>query len=195
MTKKFAVQNLKKIVDVTQHLSDTIDDFRNFFEPNKEVSFFSLEDIYKKNMSILSVILELSEIKIVTNFEDVNVQGYDNEMTQVLLNILNNAKDVLSKLDQKRVIFINIYKDDKFGVISIKDNGGGIPEDIKDKIFEPYFTTKHKSQGTGIGLYMSEQIISKHMKGYIEVANEEYEYEDETFKGAQFTIKVPLLIE
>ena len=104
---------------------------------------------------------------------------------------MNNAKDALENITHKKIIFIDIYTEDDFAVISIKDNAGGIPEELIKHIFEPYFTTKHKSQGTGIGLYMTKQIIVKHMLGSIEVENQEFEYESEKYMGAQFIIKVP----
>ncbi len=110
------------------------------------------------------------------------------------MNILNNARDILETKEkhQRRLIFIDIYKDKDNAVLKIKDNGGGIPEDIIDKIFEPYFTTKHQSQGTGIGLYMTEEIIIKHMYGTIPVINEKFRFKDVLYKGACFTITLPI---
>ena len=111
------------------------------------------------------------------------------------MNILNNARDILETKDQKRLIFVDIYQDQDNAIIKIKDNAGGIPDDIIGKIFEPYFTTKHKSQGTGIGLYMSMEMITKHMKGKLSVENITYIYDDIEYKGAGFTICIPSNIE
>ena len=104
-------------------------------------------------------------------------------MIQVLINILNNSKDALETVFDEKLILIDIVKENKKAIIKIKDNAGGIPEDIIDKIFEPYFTTKHQSQGTGIGLYMSQEIIHKHMNGYFDISNTEFEYKGKTYKG------------
>jgi signal transduction histidine kinase len=111
----------------------------------------------------------------------------------VTINILNNAKDALKKCsNENRKIFIAIYIENNNAIISIKDNAGGIPEEVLPKIFDAYFTTKHKSQGTGLGLYMSYQIITNRFGGTIEALNEEYEYQGENYKGANFKIIIPL---
>ena len=92
----------------------------------------------------------------------------------------------------EKYIFIDIYKEQNQAILIIKDSAGGIKEDILNRIFEPYFTTKHKSQGTGIGLYMSLEIIQKHMDGTLTATNEEFTYENKDFKGAMFKIILPL---
>ncbi len=116
-----------------------------------------------------------------------------NELLQVVLNILNNAKDALKEFRlEDRKIFITIYQEENNAVISIKDNAGGIPEKLLPKIFDAYFTTKHQSQGTGLGLYMSYQIITNRFGGMIDVINEEYLYHGAKYKGANFKIIIPL---
>jgi len=107
------------------------------------------------------------------------------------LNILKNAIDILETKDNEKYIFIDIYEENNMAIIKIKDNAGGIKEDIIGRVFEPYFTTKHQSQGTGIGLYMSQEIVSRHMNGELIVENITYEFENKTFTGAMFTIKLP----
>ena len=108
---------------------------------------------------------------------------------QVLINIFNNAKDeLLNNASSKRFIFISAIKEESKIIIKIRDNAGGINDAIISKIFDPYFTTKDESKGTGIGLYMSELIISKHMNGTISVNNEEFTYKGEKYLGAEFTI-------
>ena len=134
-----------------------------------------------------------NEIEIIDEIEPIVVYALENELIQVLINILNNSRDeLLTKEDQELLIFITVYSKDNFMFIEIKDNAGGIKEDIIDRIFEPYFTTKHKAQGTGIGLYMSEEIISKHMNGSINVRNESFIYNDTQYTGAKFVINIPL---
>ena len=101
---------------------------------------------------------------------------------------------MILKENQKRFIFINTYKKDDSLYIEIIDNAGGIKEDIIDRIFEPYFTTKHQSQGTGIGLYMSEEIIHKHLDGKLVVSNEEYTYNGLEYTGAKFILELPFIV-
>lgn len=130
-----------------------------------------------------------NDIKIVKELVDCNIYGYENEFLQVLLNIINNAKDEFEKKQmEEKLILVNIEKLGNSIKISIKDNAGGIKEDIINKVFEPYFTTKFKSQGTGIGLYMSRQIVEKHMKGQLLVSNDEFIYENKNYVGAKFDI-------
>ncbi len=177
----------------TKHLSQTIDDFRNFFSPNKEKKKFTLQSSIDRTMTLLNASFKTHNIEVIENIDEIELLALENELTQAILNIINNAKDILITLPKevRRLIFINIYKKDKNIIIEIKDNAGGVPKEIIDKIFEPYFTTKHKSQGTGIGLYMTESIITKHLKGNLVVQNIEYEWEEETYKGALFRINLP----
>ena len=118
---------------------------------------------------------------------------YGHGLTTMLANSIKNAKDELIKIkkNDRRLIFINMYKKDSQAIIKIKDNAGGINKDIINKIFDAYFTTKEQTDGTGIGLYMSKQIIQE-MNGKIEVSNEKYKYEDVEYLGAQFTIYLDL---
>jgi len=191
--KKYAM----KINEQTLHLSQTIDDFRNFFLPNKEKTSFILKNSVDKTMSLLSASFKTHNIEVIENIEMVEIFSLENEFTQSILNIIKNAKDILVTLPKssRRLIFINIYKNDLYVNIDIIDNGGGISEKIIDKVFEPYYTTKHQSQGTGIGLYMTETIITKHLGGNIYVENVNYDYEDVNYKGAKFMITLPLIKE
>jgi PAS domain S-box-containing protein len=185
-------KHLTQINETIEYLSQTIDDFRDFFKPNKEPVYFNIKDTYRKTLKLVQNKFLTSKINVIENIEDITVQNFDNEFMQVIMNILNNAKDILeTKQDQKRLIFVDIYQKENNVIITIKDNAGGIPKDIISKIFDPYFTTKHKTQGTGIGLYMSQEIIIKHMKGSIKVANETFKYENTLYTGASFTIKLP----
>lgn len=182
------------INEQTKQLSQTIDDFRNFFTPNKKETIFTLQNSIDKTMKLLTASFKTHNIELIEDIEYIEIKALENEFTQAILNIVKNAKDIIITLnkDSKKLIFINVYKQDKSVIIDILDNGGGVPNDIKDKIFEPYFTTKHKSQGTGIGLYMTETIITKHLNGKINVKNIEYEYLGEKFRGALFKISLPI---
>jgi signal transduction histidine kinase len=194
LTDKDFDSALTSINSSAQYLSHTIDDFRNFFNPNNsKVQEFNITKTFNKILSILSAQFIAKKIEIIKNIENIKLSSIENELMQVLINILNNSRDVLEKIeDQKRLIFIDSYKNQKNLIIEIKDNAKGISEEIIDRIFEPYFTTKHKSQGTGIGLYMSKSIIEKHLKGSITVTNTTYTYENMKYKGAKFTIEIPI---
>lgn len=190
--KKETLQNLDSLIDATQYLSQTIDDFKNFLEPNNKNEKFNIKDVIDKNIFMFGKSFKNSDINFVLNTKDLFVYGNQNELIQVIINILNNAKDVLkTKALDKRLIVIDTYKEKENNIITIQDNGGGVDEEIKDKIFDAYFTTKHKTQGTGLGLYMSYQIITNKFKGELYVDNKELTYENKTYSGAKFYIKIP----
>ncbi|CAM3440022.1 sensor histidine kinase [Arcobacter aquimarinus] len=187
-------ESMNYIIDTANYLSNTIDDFRYYFSPNKSKNLFNSKKLVEKAVSLLNLSFNDNQIEIIKNVEDLEITSFENELLQVIINILNNAQDELIKKekDEKRYIFIDLFRQNDNLKIKIKDNAGGIKEEIKDRIFEPYFTTKHKSKGTGIGLYMCEEIIIKHIKGKIEVSNEKYTYNNNEFVGALFKITVPL---
>lgn len=188
-------KNLDQIVDTTQHLSQTIDDFRNFFLENKEIERFVLNETIKKNLSLSASSLKVHHIEVHEDYANIEYTGIKNELIQAILNIINNAKDALvenTSEDFKRKIFLKTYRDEKYAYINIYDNAGGIADDVMPKVFEPYFTTKHQSHGTGIGLYMTREIIVNHMDGDLIVENYEFSYEGEKYRGARFTIKLLL---
>ena len=183
-----------KIVESTKHLSETIEDFRNFFMENKAVEKFSLIDLINKNLTLIGSSLQNNYITVIKNFNDVEVTGIKNELLQATINIINNSKDILlPKEEGQRFIVIDIFKDETNAYMIFKDSGGGIHEDIIKKIFEPYFTTKERINGTGIGLYMTKEIIVNHMHGELEVSNEEFVIDEIIYKGACFKISIPLI--
>uniref|UniRef100_UPI00404887CD sensor histidine kinase n=1 Tax=Aliarcobacter sp. TaxID=2321116 RepID=UPI00404887CD len=186
--------SLEKINKSVQYLSNTIEDFRNFFSPNKIKNSFELKKTFDTTLDLLSGQFKSSDIQIIKNIENITLTNYENELIQALINIINNARDELANCNiEHKVIFIDAYIKDNQVVVKIKDNAGGVPDDIINKIFEPYFTTKHQSQGTGIGLYMTEEIIVRHIKGTFSVKNHSYNYKDNTYTGAEFKIIIPIL--
>ncbi|PKN15104.1 MAG: hypothetical protein CVU67_02195 [Deltaproteobacteria bacterium HGW-Deltaproteobacteria-24] len=188
-----AIKELDVLNDTVQHLSKTIDDFRNFFKSEKERKVFSVEQSIKKNLKLLEGMFKIYNIEVIfERVEEFSIQNYENEFIQAVLNIFYNAKDALENKSHNKYIFMNIYQENQHAIITIKDNGGGIKEEVIGKIFEPYFTTKYKSNGTGIGLYMTHQIIQDHMDGKIEVENQTFMYENHQYTGAIFTIALPL---
>ena len=182
---EFLFTTLDSILNTSKYLSNTIDDFRYFFRPEKEKSDFYLEQCCSKTIELINPNFINQNIKIIYKIENIKVSGYETELIQVLINILNNSKDALLSLDNdEKFIFIDIFKKDNKAIIEINDNAGGINEEIIDKVFEPYFTTKHQSQGTGIGLFMCREIIAKHMNGQIEISNATFEFNNKSYKGA-----------
>ena len=192
LTDEFFFEASDRINHSAQYLSETIDDFRNFFIPNKEKSKVNLLEVFKKTLDLISAQFNSKEIKIIKNIETIEFESYENELIQALINILNNSRDELIKKDGERFIFVDAFEKDNFINIIIKDNAGGVIKENLNKIFEPYFTTKYKSQGTGIGLYMTEEIITKHLNGTICVENVEFTYNEKEYFGAEFTIRIDL---
>jgi signal transduction histidine kinase len=158
-----------------EYMSETIDDFKNFYKPSKVQNKFSVKECINTLLYMVKNQYESENIKIEFNSNDIIITNYENELKQALLNILNNAKDaILSKKEDKNfdaLINISLIHEDKNLKIEISNNGGTIKDDIIDRIFETYFTTKFEHQGTGIGLYMTKSIIETNMKGKIEVEN------------------------
>jgi two-component system, NtrC family, sensor kinase len=175
-----------------QYLSTTINDFRDFFNPsNNNINVFDISETFTKTLNLLNAQFTAKDIEIIQKIECCKITSIENELIQVLINILNNARDALLTIEnQKKFIFINTYIKENMLFIEIIDNAGGIKEEIIDRIFEPYFTTKHQSQGTGIGLYMSKEIVEKHLNGELLVSDEKYTYDDIEYVGAKFTIEI-----
>lgn len=192
--KKDAINSLRKIVDTTKYLSETIDDFRNFYKIDKFAKIFNLSKNIHQSVSITDASLWEQDIEIIYNLDDnLNYFGLENELKQALLNILQNAKDAFSINNNKienKYIFISLEKVDDFIFIKIRDNAGGIDEDILEDIFRKEFTTKEKYKGTGIGLYMTKVIIEKSFGGKIKAENSFFEYKRASYNGALFTIEL-----
>ena len=185
-------KELKKIGDTVTYLSETIDDFKNFFKPDKEKKNFNVKDCYKKTMNLVDSRLDSLSIEVIENLHDVELNCLENELKQVIMNLLNNSKDALEQRDDDRkLIFIEIYEENDNAIFFIKDTGGGIPSNVINNIFKPYFSTKEKEQGTGIGLYMSIEMVEKHMNGQLLVENESFTYDNISYKGACFKIIIP----
>lgn len=189
-TKEDLKDFIEAILHSTKYLSDTIDDFRNFYKDDLEKSDFEVKKSIDKTINLLNIEFIKEEIEVIYLSEsNLFIHGIENQFLQVIMNILNNAKDVLVEKDIKnRYIFIDLYKKDDKTYIEIQDNAGGVNEDIIEHIFEPYFTTKHKSLGTGIGLYMSEEIVTKQLNGKLFVYNKSINYKSIDYFGACFRI-------
>ena len=192
VNKEDVIKSMDAIANITKYLSQTIDDFREYFNPQKEESFFSIKGVIEKVISLVEPQMYSKNIQIIKDIKDARIFGFENEFLQVIINILNNSRDEFERKEfENKFIFVNteITKDEI--IVKIKDNAGGIDENIIDNVFESYFTTKQETKGTGIGLYMSKEIVEKHMNGTLSVSNEEYSYLEKSYKGATFLITLP----
>ena len=180
---EFFNKTLDSVMNTSQYLSSTIDDFRYFFKPQREKEDFYLENCCNRTIDLLEANFLEKNIKVICTIDDVKINGYETELIQVLINLLNNSKDALESKEDEKLIFIDILRKNNKAIIKIKDYAGGIDEDILDKVFEPYFTTKHQAQGTGIGLYMCQEIVTKHMNGHIDITNTQFKYNEKIHKG------------
>lgn len=184
LEKEHLLGSIKACYDVTEHMSQTIIDFQAFFRPSKSKELFSVAEACKSATAIINASLKFHTIELVfTINEDSQIYGYKSEFAHAILNVLSNAKDVLTerKIPHPR-IGVKIQTGKLYTLIRIEDNGGGIAQEHLEKVFEPYFTTKHAKRGTGIGLYMTKMIIEDNMQGIISAQN--------YANGALFTIKV-----
>ena len=183
--------NMKQIEEQSKYLSNTINTFMNFIKDKKEIRKILIQNVISESFNIIGTVLKDENIKLKNNIGEtpsLYVTMAEGELIQVLINIINNAKDaILANKIENGFVNVTLYYDDNFIYIAIKDNGGGIPTNVINKIFNPYFTTKHQSKGTGLGLHMSYRIITESFKGTLEVNN----YSHENYSGAKFTISIP----
>lgn len=182
--QEYLESSVNKSMGLISHMSQTIDDFRNFFMTDKEMVTFKLADVINRTQSLVESGFNNQRIIIeITLQDDPAICGYPNELSQVLLNIMMNARDVLlEKSIAEPRITIRASREAGAAVVTISDNGGGIPQEIMGKIFDPYFTTKGPDKGTGVGLFMSKTIIEKNMGGFLTARN--------TAEGAEFRIEL-----
>lgn len=170
-----AKSDLNDMINHNQHLSQTIDDFRNFFKPDKDSSTHKIKDVLEQTYSIIKDSLANNNIKLITSYKsESEIDLYPRELMQVFVNIINNAKDALA-LNHVNEAFIEIklYENDDYVITEISDNANGIDEQILTKIFDPYFSTKDEKNGTGLGLYMSKMIVERNLHGKIKAFNTE----------------------
>jgi PAS domain S-box-containing protein len=172
----------KKII---KSMSQTIDDFTNFFRPDKQKHLFYVSDSINESISLLDRIIKKEMIQIKTDIDDLQVLGVSNELTQVIINLIKNSKDAfVQNAILIREINITAKKEKNFVIIKVQDNAGGIPKKYIEKVFEPYFSTKHPSSGIGLGLFMSKMICEQGLNGFLDVKSNK--------KNTIFTIKLPL---
>ena len=184
-THEYFQTSLAKIEEYVIHLSRTIDDFTNFFKPTKRKEEVLVDTLIERALFIMSPSLTKKSVLVkYDGSSNIKLKTYSNEVIQVMLNLLKNAENILFNREiAKPQIIIKTFQKDHRCYIEVSDNGGGISEDIIDKIFEPYFSTKDSEHSTGLGLYMSKFIIEDSCQGVLKVKN--------TPVGAKFTIILP----
>ena len=187
-------QTCKVINNNAQYLSRTIDDFKNFIKGDRIKHPFLLQNNLDTFINLVEGSIKKENIELILDIEkNLQIDGYENELVQCFINIFNNAKDVLQSTRTKnKIIIISAKKEKNTVLIDIQDNAKGIDEAIVHKIFEPYFTTKHKYQGTGLGLNMTYKLIVEGMNGNITVSNNAFTYNDTEHYGAKFHITLPV---
>jgi len=185
-----------KVTKQCAFLSTTIDDFTGFVNSSNENFIkINLENIFLKIENSVLESYAKNNIKIIKNIDNLELLTKERTLTHSIVNILNNAKDAMIDnkiVNEDRFLFIDAKKYDNQIKISIKDSAGGIKEDIIDKIFEPYFTTKFSSAGKGMGLYMTYQMMKEYLNYKIEVFNSSYVYKGKSLKGAEFVITITI---
>lgn len=184
MTSEQIGNDTEKVMGLICFMSQTIDDFRHFFHEDKKSCCFGVQESIRSAIALVSATLKDHGIALVIEQDaDIQINGYPNEYAQALLNLLSNAKDVLlERAVPQPVITVKIRRQGEQAVVTIGDNAGGIPDDVIDRVFDPYFTTKAVGKGSGIGLFMSKTIIEKHMGGSLTVSNVD--------GGAEFRVEV-----
>ena len=185
-------ESLDMINQNTQYLSKTIDDFKNFFKKSNYTNTIYTDDLLARTLKLISSRLKDNNIEIILNNENVEIDTYENELIQIYINILNNSIDAFMEVNYNKYIFIETKKVNSHLIIEIKDNAGGIADDVIGKVFEPYFSTKDEKNGTGLGLYMCNEIVTKHLKGTISVQTVIFDYLEKNYTGASFKITLQL---
>lgn len=196
--EKDVIDDINILMKNASYLSQTIDDFRKFMKnSNDSLDEFTINDAIYGTTDLLKPMINTKHIHLILNLNsNSKVFGSKNELVQAFINIISNVKDAFEEInsEQDRFLLITSYDDDENIIIEIADNAGGIKQEAINKIFDPYFTTKHQSVGTGIGLYMTSQIITKKLHGSIRASNELVEINGVSYSGAKFLISIPKVI-
>ena len=182
---------LQQIIDTTMDMSSTITTLSNAMKLIHEKTFFNIKDIFDTVAYLMKSKFEDENIIVIENIENIEIHQVEHQIQQIFINIFNNAVDAMTD-NETKLLFIDIFKKENSVHIEIKDNGVGIKSNIKNKLCEPYFTTKHKYHGTGLGLYVVNDLLTKGMKGTLSFENVQYDYESIQHNGVVVKITLPL---
>ncbi|AXH09634.1 hypothetical protein CP960_03135 [Malaciobacter halophilus] len=187
--------SMENIMNTTKELSETIDNFRDLSYKEK-LAKFNLSKIINKAIKAREHLIKDNNIEIITNLDNsIELTNLPNSLVQALINLIHNSKDALEKIDSKRYIFIDSYiNKENLIEITITDNAGGIKTNYLNKVFEPYFTTKHQAHGIGLGLNITYKVINDSMSGKIKIKNSKFTYQETEYEGACVTITLPFKI-
>lgn len=187
-THENILKNISNIENASQNLSQTIDQFKTFFQPETIKEIFNMNEIIVEILDVMSFTLNEENINI--EFENINIklEGYKNEFKQILISLLTNSIEALEKKDYDKFIKIIINEFDDYIELLIIDNGGGIDEEISDHIYQPYFTTKHSYSGTGLSLHLVKEVIQRYFNGDIQNSNLSYKFKDKEYDSTMFRI-------
>ncbi|MFA6788838.1 MAG: hybrid sensor histidine kinase/response regulator [Arcobacteraceae bacterium] len=182
-----------EIIKTTNTLSSVVDDFKEFFQPDTSTQFFNLSFVIQKTLRMLEGTFKFHDIKVIFEAKDISFYGYKCAIMYTMINLLSNALFALTKVDStSRYIFIELEATETNIKISVKDSANGIPQTISNRIFEQYFSTKNLYEGSGLGLYMTKEVVEKKLLGAIEFQNETYDYQNKNLTGAKFILTLPI---
>ena len=187
-THEGTLQNIEYIEKASQELSKTIDQFKNFFEPESVKEIFDMGESINETIDIIIVSLKEQNINIDFQYKDIKLEGYKNEFKQIIISLITNAIDILKNKDYEKFIKVDIYDFDDYIELLVIDNGGGIDEKISNNIYEPYFTTKHSYSGTGISLHLVKEVMQRYFNGEIENKNLLYKFNDKEYNSTMFRL-------
>lgn len=198
--KNFMLDSCRSIISTTKELSSIIEDFKTFFKPVSIREIFNLKSAIKDTVSIMSLKFKENKIKLKLELEDIGYDGYENEFKQVLISLFNNSLEAVAQNQNEDFRFIKIKLDYKNNYeknkkiqnieISIIDNGGGVDASIQDKIYEPYFSTKHGYSGTGLSLHLAQELMQRYFNAHIANQNINYIFENKKYNCANFKINL-----
>ncbi len=189
----FFSDKVNNITQSVQYLSQTMESFKSYITENRVTTEFDLIEKIKECLSIQSGVISSNNIEVINKFDsEIKINSFPNEFIQALISIVNNSIDALKIIhSESRAIIIEVANYENNIIINVKDTGGGFKENMLESIFEPYITTKHKSMGIGLGLYTVYKIITSNMNGTILASNEEIEFKNNIYTGANIQIELP----
>ena len=181
---------LQQIIDTTMDMSSTITTLSNAMKLTQKKTFFNIKDIFETVAYLMKSKFEDENIIVIEHIENIEIHQVEHQIQQIFINLFNNAIDAMAD-NKRKLLFVDIFQKENRVHIEIKDNGVGIKSNIKNKLCEPYFTTKHKYHGTGLGLFVVNDLVTKEMNGILEFENVQYEYQHFEYDGTLVKVLLP----